>query len=233
LAGETIMGRWTVEKKARILDSRTMVTGNLVQALRAAEARPRSVLVASAIGYYGPCGDELLTEASPPGNDFLAQVCQQWEASAEPARQAGIRVVNLRFGMVLTPEGGALKAMLLPFRMGLGGRIGSGKQWMSWVALDDVIGAIVFALNNDSLAGPVNVVSPNPARNSEFTRALGRALHRPTVCPLPAAAVKALFGEMGQALLLSGQRVVAEKLQTGGYKFRHPELEEALRSMVR
>jgi len=231
LAGETIMGRWTASKKARILQSRTTTTSQLAQALATADIRPRSFLVASAIGYYGAQGTDVLMEDSPPGQGFLSQVCQQWEASAEPARRAGIRVAHLRFGMVLTPEGGALRTMLLPFRLGLGGRVGSGEQWMSWMALDDVVAAIVFTLGAESLAGPVNIVTPNPVTNAEFTRALGRALHRPTLFPLPAAVVKVILGEMGQALLLSSQRAVPSKLESSGHRFLHPELDEALRSM--
>jgi uncharacterized protein (TIGR01777 family) len=232
LAGESIMGRWTPRKKARILESRTSGTGILATALAGAANRPQSFIVASAVGYYGPHGDEVLKEDSPPGNDFLAEVGQQWEAAAEPARQAGIRTVHLRIGVVLSPDGGALKQMLTPFRLGLGGRIGSGKQWMSWIALDDVIGAILFALENSALAGPVNLVAPNPVTNAEFTRALGLALHRPTMFPMPAPVVKLLFGEMGESLLLSGQRVVPAKLQASGYKFHHTEIGETLSSML-
>jgi uncharacterized protein (TIGR01777 family) len=232
LAGETIMGRWTSTKKARIVESRKSGTQNLSSALASADSRPRCLLVASAVGYYGPHGDEILTETSPPGDDFLAQVGREWEASAEPARQAGIRVVNLRIGMVLTPDGGALKRMLTPFRLGAGGRLGSGKQWVSWIALDDVLHAIRFVLENDSLSGPVNLTSPNPVTNAEFTRALGQALHRPAFFPMPGPIVKAVFGEMGEALLLSGQRVVPEKLQASGYRFLHADIGEALRSML-
>jgi uncharacterized protein (TIGR01777 family) len=232
LAGETIMGRWTAGKKVRILESRTIGTRNLAQALAAANLRPRTFLMASAVGYYGPCGDEILTEDSPSGNDFLSQVGREWEAAAEPARQAGIRVVNLRLGMVLTPQGGALKQMLTPFRIGVGGRLGTGRQWVSWIALDDVIGALRFALDNQSIFGPINLVAPNPVRNTEFTRALGQALHRPTLFPLPATMVKVLFGAMGEALLLSGQRAVPRKLEASGYRFLHPEITEALRSML-
>jgi uncharacterized protein (TIGR01777 family) len=232
LAGESIMGRWTSAKKARILGSRKTGTHNLSLALASASSRPRCLLVACAVGYYGPRGDEILTETSPPGNDFLAQVGREWEAAAEPARQAGIRVVNLRIGLVLTPDGGALKRMLTPFRLGAGGRLGSGKQWISWIALDDVLQAIQFVLENEALIGPVNFTSPNPVTNAEFTRALGQALHRPTLFPMPAPVVKAMFGEMGEALLLSGQRVIPEKLQASGYRFLHADVGEALRSML-
>jgi uncharacterized protein (TIGR01777 family) len=233
LAGETIMGRWTSAKKARILESRETGTHNLSEALASAAARPQCLLVASAVGYYGPHGDEILTETSPPGDDFLAHVGREWEAAAEPARRAGIRVVNLRTGMVLTPHGGALKRMLTPFRLGAGGRLGSGKQWVSWIALDDLLQAIRFVLQNESLSGPVNLTAPNPVTNAEFTRALGQALHRPTLFPMPGPIVRAVFGEMGEALLLSGQRVIPEKLLASGYRFLHPEIGEALQSMLR
>jgi len=232
LAGESIMGRWTPSKKARILESRVTGTRNLAIALANAPKRPQCLIVASAVGYYGPHGDESLTEDSSPGDDFLAQVGRQWEAAADPARQAGIRTVHLRIGMVLSPDGGALKQMLTPFRLGLGGRIGSGKQWMSWITLDDVIGAILYVLENSALTGPVNLVAPNPVTNAEFTRALGRALHRPTLFPMPAPIVKLIFGEMGEASLLSGQRVASVMLQSSGYKFKHIEIGEALQSMV-
>jgi uncharacterized protein (TIGR01777 family) len=230
LAGETIMGRWTQEKKNRIRESRIVATRNL--SLAVAEMRARTFLVASAIGYYGARGDEILTEDSPPGSDFLAQVARDWEAATEPARQAGVRVINFRHGVVLSPKGGALKTMLLPFRLGLGGRIGSGKQWMSWVALDDVAGAMLFALQQESLAGAVNLVAPNPVTNREFTRALGQALHRPVLFPVPAVVVKAILGEMGETLLLTGQRVIPTKLQASGYTFCHTEILETLQTML-
>jgi hypothetical protein len=231
LAGETIMGRWTDKKKAAILDSRVAGTRNLAATVAAMHAK--IFIVSSAVGYYGPHGDEVLTENSPSGNDFLSRVAREWEAAAEPARQAGVRVVNFRLGVVLTRDGGALKQMLTPFRMGAGGRIGSGKQWMSWIALDDVVGAILFALGTETLTGPVNLVAPNPATNADFTKALGQALHRPTMFPVPAAAIKIALGEMGETMLLNGQRVAPKKLQESGYQFLHPEIGEALRSMLR
>jgi uncharacterized protein len=230
LAGETIMGRWTDKKKCAIMESRTVGTRKLATAVAAKSAK--IFITASAVGYYGSHGDEILTENSPSGNDFLAQVAREWEAATESARQAGVRVVNLRIGVVLTPDGGALKQMLMPFRMGVGGRLGSGKQWMSWIALEDVIGAISFALETESLTGPVNLVAPNPVTNAEFTRALGRVLHRPAICAVPATVIKIALGEMGETLLLSGQRVVPKKLQESGYKFLQPEIGEALRSML-
>jgi uncharacterized protein len=231
LAGETIMGRWTDKKKAAILESRTVGTRNVAASVAAMHAKV--FVTASAVGYYGPHGDEILTENSPSGDDFLAQVAREWETATESARQAGVRVVNLRIGVVLTPSGGALKQMLTPFRMGVGGRVGSGKQWMSWVALDDVIGAVLFALGTDSLSGPLNLVAPSPVTNAEFTKTLGHVLHRPTIFSVPATAIKIAFGEMGETLLLSGQRVVPKKLQESGYKFLHPEIGEALLSMLR
>ncbi len=233
LAGESIMGRWTSEKKAHIRDSRVTGTRSLAAAIAAAQPRPRTFIAASAIGYYGPQGDELLTESSGNGSDFLAQVAREWEEAADPARQSAVRVVNLRIGVVLSPDGGALRRMLTPFRMGVGGHVGSGQQWMSWVALDDVIGAILFALEKEALTGPVNVVAPHPITNADFTRALGEALHRPTLLPMPEFAVKLIFGEMGESLLLGSQRVIPAKLQASGYNFRYREIGEALRAMLK
>ncbi|HYY70630.1 MAG TPA: TIGR01777 family oxidoreductase [Terriglobales bacterium] len=232
LAGESIAGRWTAAKKARIRDSRLQGTRMLAAALAQTERPPRVMVCASAIGIYGNRDGELLREESGPGSDFLAQVCQQWEAATEPALKGGIRVVSLRFGVVLSPRGGALAGMLAPFRMGVGGRIGSGKQWMSWITLDDVVGVIQHALTNESLRGPVNTVAPNPVTNAEFTRALGRRLHRPTIFLLPAFMVRLVFGEMGEAVLLSSQRVDCGKLLASGYRFRHPELKPALGAML-
>ncbi len=187
---------------------------------------------ASAIGYYGHRGDELLTEESPPGQGFLPEVGQQWEAATNAAREAGVRVVNLRIGVVLARDGGALPPMLLPFRLGLGGRIGSGQQYWSWVSLDDVVGIILFALQNDGLRGAVNVVSPEPARNEDFVRTLGEALHRPTIFPLPAFAVRTLMGEMGETALLASSRVEPAKLEAAGYQFRYPHLKDALQAAL-
>ena len=232
LAGESIAGRWTAAKKARIRDSRVQGTSALLEALERTSQPPKVMVCASAIGIYGDRSDELLHEESAPGSDFLAEVCQQWEAATEPAVRAGIRVVSLRFGVVLSRRGGALARMLLPFRMAAGGRIGSGRQWMSWIALDDVVGAIQHALAEESLCGPVNTVAPHPATNAEFTRALGEALHRPTVFPLPAFMVRLLFGEMGEALLLSSQRVDCGKLLASGFRFRYPELKPAFEALL-
>ncbi len=233
LAGESIAeGRWTDEKKKRIRESRVKGTKLLSDALANLTNPPRTLISASAIGYYGDRDDELLTETSSPGNDFLSEVCVEWEQATSHATTMGIRVVNSRFGIILDKEGGALKKMLPPFRMGIGGRIGSGKQWMSWIALDDVVGALKFALTNDSLSGPVNFVAPNPVRNSEFTKALGGALSRPTIFPIPVFGVRFAFGEMADALLLSSQRVEPKRLKESGYQFQYPELQSALKHVL-
>ena len=233
LAGENIAGgRWTARRKAEIRRSRVGGTARLAEALARLARRPKVLAVASAIGFYGDRGAETLTEESPGGNDFLAQVCREWEAAAGPAAQAEIRVVNLRFGIVLSPAGGALQKMLLPFKFGAGGRVGSGRQYWSWIALDDVVGAIQHALATEALAGPVNVVAPAAVSNAEFTRVLGRVLRRPAIAPLPAFAARLAFGEMADALLLASARVVPRRLQETGYSFRYPELEGALRHLL-
>jgi uncharacterized protein (TIGR01777 family) len=190
------------------------------------------LVCASAIGYYGDRGDETLSESAAPGNDFLARVCQEWEQACQAAREAGVRVVNVRIGVVLSPEGGALKKMLTPFKLGVGGKVGSGEQYMSWVAIDDVVGAIVFALANSHVEGPVNLAAPRPVTNLEFTKTLGRVLKRPTVVPAPAFGLRLAFGEMADALLLSSTRVTPQRLQAAGYQFRQPELEAALRHLL-
>ncbi|MGH9933063.1 MAG: TIGR01777 family oxidoreductase [Pyrinomonadaceae bacterium] len=233
LAGESIAeGRWTEEKKRRIRESRVKGTKLLGDALANLTNRPKTFICASAIGYYGNRGDELLTEASAPGKDFLADVCVEWEKATALATEKGIRVVNARFGVILDQHGGALAKMLPPFRMGVGGRIGDGKQWMSWIALDDIVGALNFALTNDSLRGSVNFVAPNPVTNAEFTKTLGKALSRPTLFPIPAFGVRLMFGEMGEALLLGGQRVAPERLKEFHYNFQYPELLAALRHLL-
>jgi uncharacterized protein (TIGR01777 family) len=233
LAGENIgAGRWTERRKAEIRRSRVEGTQRLCEGLARLATRPGVLVSASAVGFYGDRGDEALLEESPAGNDFLAGVCRDWEAATEPAARAGIRVVRLRFGVVLSPAGGALKKMLLPFRLGAGGRIGSGRQHMSWIALDDAVGAIHHALVTGSLAGPVNAVAPSPVTNAEFTRALARALRRPAIAPLPAFAARLAFGEMADALLLASQRVLPGRLQASGYTFRFPDLEGALRHLL-
>lgn len=229
LAGESIAeGRWTDEKKKRIRKSRVKGTKLLADALANLTAPPKAFLCASAIGYYGNRGDEVLTEASAPGDDFLAKVCVEWEETSSLAKEKGIRTVDCRFGIILDANGGALKKMLPPFRMGIGGKVGDGTQWMSWIALDDVIGALEFALKNDSLSGPVNFVSPNPVRNLEFTRTLGKVLSRPTLFPIPAFGLRLLFGEMADALLLSSQRVEPTLLLRASYPFQYPDLAQAL-----
>jgi uncharacterized protein len=234
LAGESIAeGRWTDEKKRQIRESRVKGTRLLGDALANLTNPPQTFVCASAIGYYGDRGDELLTEASAPGNDFLSSVCVEWESATALASEKGIRVVNCRFGIILDARGGALKKMLPPFRMGVGGKIGSGKQWMSWIALDDVVSGIKFALANDSIRGPVNFVAPLPVTNAEFTKTLGKVLSRPTIFPIPAFGVRLLFGEMADALLLSSQRVESAALQSSGYLFKYAQLEGALRHVLK
>jgi uncharacterized protein (TIGR01777 family) len=232
LAGEAIAGRWTAPKKDRIRASRRDGTRTLCEGLARCTRKPRVLLCASAIGIYGDRQDEKLTEDSPPGTGFLADVAREWESATLPATAAGIRVVNLRFGVVLSAQGGALKQMLPAFRFGAGGIIGSGRQYWSWVALPDVVAAIQHALTTDSLRGPVNVVAPFPVMNRAFTRTLGRVLHRPTIVPVPAWAVKLMLGEMGEALLLASTRVEPRRLLASGFKFQLPELEEALQRLV-
>ncbi|HEY4959487.1 MAG TPA: TIGR01777 family oxidoreductase [Terriglobales bacterium] len=235
LAGKSISGRWSEKFKREVRESRVLGTQTLATA--AAESfrssgQPRVFVAASATGYYGNRGDEELTEDSQRGSGFLAEVCQEWEAAASPAAEAGVRVVNLRIGVVLAKHGGALQAMLPAFRLGLGGPIGNGRQYMSWITLDDVVGAFLFALGNEQLHGPVNAVAPQPVRNSEFVRSLGNALHRPAFFPLPAFVVRTVFGEMGEALLLGSARVRPGKLEAGGFSCRHPDLNEALRATL-
>lgn len=233
LAGDPIaQGRWTPAKKARIRDSRVQGTQLLAESLAQLTKPPKVLICASAIGYYGDRGDELLTEESSPGNSFLGKVGQEWEQASQPAAQKGIRVVNLRFGIVMSPKGGALKMMLPPFRMGAGSPLGSGRQTMSWVSLEDVVGAIHHALTHDSLRGPVNVVAPQPVTNLQFTKTLGKVLRRPTLFPVPAFAVRLLFGEMADEALLASARVAPMKLKATGFSFKHPELEGALRVML-
>jgi uncharacterized protein (TIGR01777 family) len=234
LAGESIAARrWTVAQKARILSSRVKGTELLASAIARMNPRPRLMISASAIGYYGDCGDTRLTESSPSGSDFLAQVCLEWERATAAAAAAGIRVVLLRTGIVLAKEGGALAKMVTPFKLGVGGRIGSGKQYMSWIDLEDEVQVIFHCMENESLQGPVNGTGPFPVTNAEFTKTLGRALSRPAMLPLPAVAARIMFGEMADALLLSSQRVEPTKLLASGYTFRHTNLEETLRRILR
>ena len=233
LAGENISGgRWTDKMKQRIRDSRVVGTKTLCEDLAALSENPRVLVCASAIGYYIHGGDQILDETSPAGEGFLSEVVQEWEAATQPASDAGIRVVNLRIGVILSPEGGALEKMLTPFKMGVGGRVGSGQQYWSWVALDDVIGAILHALHNDELNGPANATSPNPVTNLEFTKTLGKVLKRPTIFPMPAFAARLALGQMADELLLSSQRIHPVKLQEHGYEFEYPDLENALRHLL-
>jgi hypothetical protein len=234
LAGASIAGgRWT-EKRKELLDaSRIDTTRALVKALAKMNARPRVLVSASAIGIYGDRGDEILTEESKPGTEFLAGLTREWEAEATKAEALGIRVVLARFGIILARDGGALAKMLLPFKLGAGGRLGSGKQWMSWITLDDVVGILKFALENAAVRGAMNVVAPQPVRNAEFTRVLAQALHRPALFPAPAFALRLALGEMADALLLSSQRVQPQKIQQLGYNYHHPDLSSALHTVLK
>jgi len=233
LAGENIAARrWTRKQKARIRDSRVEGTRLLCDALSRVEQPPKTIVCASAIGFYGDRGDEILDEESPAGQGFLPEICREWEAAADPARKRGIRVVSLRFGVILSPAGGALRKMLLPFKLGAGGVIGSGSQYWSWISIDDVISAIHHVLTHDALAGPVNAVSPQPLTNREFTQTLGRVIHRPTIAPLPGFVARCLFGEMADALFLASARVVPRRLEESGFEFQHPDLEGALRHLL-
>jgi uncharacterized protein len=225
-------GRWTPERKKVLRSSRVDVTRLLVESLGKMKRKPRVFVGASAIGYYGDRGDEILTESSTTGNDFLAQLARDWEAEAMRAESSGIRTVIVRFGVVLSAKGGALPRMLTPFKLGAGGRLGSGKQWMSWVALEDVVGIIRATIANDGIKGPVNLVAPNPVRNSDFTRALAGALHRPAIFPAPAFALRLALGEMADGLLLSSQRVRPERMMAAGYGHRMTDLEAALRQIL-
>ena len=225
--------RWDAERKRLILESRTRPTRLLAETL-AGLATPPSVFVSgSAIGYYGNRDDETLTEDSPPGTDFVSDVCVQWEAAARPAADAGVRVVNIRTGIVLGRHGGVLQRLLLPFKLGVGGRTGSGKQWMSWISLEDEVRAILHAIGTDALSGPANVTAPNPVTNRELSATLARVLHRPALLPTPTFGVKAVYGsELVQHLLLEGQRVLPKALEASGFTFEHPTLEGALRSIL-
>jgi hypothetical protein len=233
LAGENIAARrWSPEQKERIRRSRTEGTARLVEALLRAPARPQVFVSASAIGFYGSTGDQEVDESSQPGKGFLPEVCQAWEAAAAPLREAGVRVVHVRFGVILARHGGALGRMLTPFRLGLGGKVGSGAQWMSWIALSDAVGVLLHALDTPGLSGPVNAVAPEPLTNTEFTRALGRALKRPTVFPLPAFAARLAFGELADDLLLASARVRPAVLQRSGYRYQDPGIDGALAALL-
>jgi uncharacterized protein len=233
LGGESLAHwPWTEAYKRRILESRTRTTELLAGAFTRMDRPPLVLVSASAVGYYGDRGDEILREESKPGTGFLAEVAQAWEAATEPARAAGTRVVLARIGMVLSPAGGGLPTMLLPFRLGLGGRLGSGRQWMSWIAMDDTVRAIHHCLTEVSLAGGVNLTSPHPVTNQIFTETIGRVLRRPTVLRVPAFAVRLALGEMGEQLLLAGQRALPGRLQASGFQFSHPDLAAALTSLL-
>jgi uncharacterized protein (TIGR01777 family) len=246
LSGESVVGRWTEAKKNLIRQSRVVSTQNLSQALANAERQPKTFICASAIGYYGNRGDETLTEESPSGDGFLPEVCREWEAATKTAADAGIRTVNLRIGLVLSREGGALKPMLLPFRLGLGGRIGNGRQWWSWIHIDDIVSAIHHILQNASNSNeerrgsspghptsrPINMTSPNPVTNADFTRILARAVNRPAILPFPAFAVRLAFGELANEGILASARVVPKKLIESGFEFKYRELRPALEALL-
>ena len=233
LAGESVSGRWTAAKKHAIGESRVQGTRLLCEALAKTSQRPGVLVAASASGYYGNRGDEVLREESAPGSTFSSQLCQEWEAATKPAAALGIRVVNLRIGFVLSPAGGGLGKMLPAFRMGAGGRLGSGTQYMSWIAIDDLVQITLFAIATETLSGPVNASAPNPVRNLEFTKMLGRVLRRPAIFPVPAFVIHLVFGQMGDELLLASTRMEPARLLGAGYHFRFPQLEAALRSLLR
>ncbi len=233
LAGENVSGlRWTDEKKKAIRDSRVLGTRNVVDAISKLESKPKVLIASSAIGFYGERGEEELVESSAPGDNFLAGVCREWEAESRRAEDAGIRTVLLRTGIVLSKDGGALATMLTPFKLGVGGVVGSGKQWMSWISLDDEIDVINFAIENENIRGAVNAVSPNPVTNHDFTKTLGDVLYRPTILPLPEFAVSMIFGEMGDALLLASTKVIPKRLADAGFEFKYPDLRPAIEHAI-
>lgn len=233
LSGENVAGLWTREKKHRIRESRVVSTQNLSRALASAEKKPAVFVCASAIGYYGNRGNDILTEESPSGSGFLSEVTREWETATTPAHNAGIRVVNLRIGIVLSRSGGALKPMLLPFRLGMGGRIGSGRQWWSWIHIDDVALAVWQVMRNQAIAGAVNMTAPNPVTNEEFTQSLAKAVHRPALLPIPAFAVRLAFRDFADEGVLASARVVPQKLLASGFAFRFPTLEAALVNVLK
>lgn len=232
LSGKNVAVRWNAKRKAELIQSRVESTRLLCTTLAKLSPRPKTLIAASAIGFYGDRGDEPLDEDSPPGVGFFPELCKEWEAATEPAREAGIRVVNLRIGVVLSTHGGALQKMFLPFRLGLGGPIGSGKQYMSWIEAGDLVQAIAFALENPNLAGPVNAVAPAPVRQREFAKTLAHLLRRPAILPMPAAAVRLLFGEMGHTVLLGGAKVFPKRLKEAGFSFQYSQLGDALRAQI-
>jgi uncharacterized protein (TIGR01777 family) len=233
LAGENVSGlRWTEEKKKAIRDSRVLGTRSVVDAISKLKDKPRVLIAASATGFYGERGNEEVTESSAAGDNFLAGVCKEWEAESRRAEDAGIRTVLLRTGIVLSKDGGALATMLTPFKLGVGGVVGSGDQWMSWISMDDEIAIINFAIENDNLRGAVNAVSPHPVTNHDFTKTLGDVLYRPTFIPVPEFAVSMIFGEMGDALLLTSTKVMPRRLEEAGFEFKYPDLKPAIEKAV-
>jgi uncharacterized protein (TIGR01777 family) len=234
LAGEPVGDwRWTDDKKKRIRDSRVNGTRTIIDAISKLKTKPKALISMSGVGYYGDRGDDPLTERGGVGDTFLAEVCRDWEAEARKAENYGVRVVLARNGVVLSKDGGALATMMTPFSLGLGGVVGSGKQWLSWLSLDDMVGAVNFVLENEDIEGAVNVVSPNPVTNEEFTKTLGEVIHRPTFLPLPRFAVNLMMGEMGDALLIDSARAVPKKLEDAGYEFIYPDLKPALENAVK
>jgi hypothetical protein len=232
LAGEPVADRWTSEKKRRIRESRVTGTRNLVDGMKGSASRPKALIAASAVGYYGDRGDEVLNENSGPGRGFLSDVCVEWEGEAARARELGVRVVSVRSGVVLSPSGGALEKMLTPFKLGLGGRLGSGRQWFPWIHIDDIAGIFRHALVTDSLSGPINGVAPGIVTNEEFTRELAAALDRPVFLPVPEFVLSILMGEMAEVVTAS-QRVIPQVALETGYKFRHPNLRPSLESLLK
>jgi uncharacterized protein (TIGR01777 family) len=232
LAGENLFGRWNEKKKQAIHDSRIKSTAFLAQTLAAKEHKPKVLICASAIGYYGDRGELECIETTEAGEGFLTTVCREWEQATALASEAGIRVVNLRFGVVLGKEGGSLAKMLPAFKMGMGGPLGDGQQWVSWVSIDDAVRAVEFSLNNENISGPVNVVSPQPVRNKEFAQAIGHALHRPEVVPVPKRMLKFMLGEMAEETVLASTKVLPHKLQSKGFEFEHPDLDTALAAVL-
>ena len=234
LAGASIAGgRWNASRKSLLRTSRIYATRHLMNALSKLQSPPRVIVASSAVGYYGNRGDETLTEASAPGNDFLAGLCREWEAETARGTEFGARVVSLRFGIILAAHGGALPRMAMPFKLGAGGKLGSGRQWMSWLTLQEAVSIVEFALANVSLTGPVNAVTPNPVQNVEFTRVLAKTLHRPALFPAPAFALRLALGEMADGLLLASQRAVPSKLEGSGYRFLQPDLAKGLAEAFR
>jgi uncharacterized protein len=232
LAGEPIAQRWTSAARERIRASRVEGTSGLVEAVAAADPRPRVLASASGVGYYGPCGDDLVDESRPPGEDFLAQVCADWEREAQAAEAQGVRVVIVRTGVVLAKSGGALAKMLPPFRLGVGGPVAGGRQYLPWIHIDDLVGVYLAAIDSDAWTGAVNAAAPEPVTNAAFSKALGRALHRPAIAPVPAFAIRLLYGDMAE-IVTTGQRAIPRRPLDLGYTFKHPDLDEALADALR